>query len=544
MKLHFFLLMLLLLMTQNKSWGLPRPPIYTMPNTNYLLIENTKNDSTYILNFKRFPQNRLAGANDWSSQKGLTQFKLAYVNADISIQIPKGFNLDMWETGPISYPYITQGCSTLTPNCTNDGKSPEHPQVVDEQGFYGLMNSSVQEASARISPSFLNYLKSLPVRTPLIREMNLCVTSESYDALQGQRCKDMSTGTWRISRTVNYKEAHLKLTPTTGSDVIMLDSVGNPIISPGSTNCKIYSLSAQEKDKGGVLCTIAHYKIEFASASDEIISVASMSLRSKLHNPELNVYDSVLFINNAGYVSPARPNGLSLEWLRRGQSISVFFTKKYLSEYIKKSSNIPLTDSIEFFIENLIEPGLGEYVLTPSSQIDIKPREYSVSILSSDGLTTPYRGGLIGKDILSFPYRIMESGPASADKLDVTLSQDSGTPFQGACTFYPTNQVNNSVAVPINTYLRFYIDKISQAKVKLPIGCNRVPVDIRKSGIRDSEPQVNWTDPNGSSGITRSYLLDLEFDLTDQQAQKTVTGDIWEGEVHQSGTLTIKGSWR
>ncbi len=543
MKMYLPFLMVSLLMTQHKSWGLPPPHTGILSNQSYMYIENSKNDHVYILSFTSNPENQLGGANAWTEQKGITQFTLAKTSPDMRIQNPTGSNLDMWETGPISHPYITQACSIKTPNCTNDGKSPEHPQVVDEQGFYGLMNLSVQETAARISPSFLNYLKTVPIGAALIREMNLCVTSEPYDARRGQRCKDMSTGTWIIRRASNIKYAHLKMIPVTGSDIIMVDSAGNPTVMPGSTNCKPYSHVTPGRDSNGVLCHMFDYRLEHFADGGQLQNKGAIGVRSKYPNPELKSYDSALYINSSKFVGTNNPVGLNLVYLRGNSSVSVFFTKKYFSEYIKTNLGRPVTETMEFFIKNLIQPDLGDYIIDSSLQIDIKPRRYSVSILSSDGVATPYRKGLIGKDILSFPYKIVESGPESADRLDVTLAQDRGTPFQGSCTFYPTDIVSNGVAVPIEAYLNF--NRVSPAKgSKIPIGCDQTPVNLRELSIRDSEPKIHWTDPDGSSGITRSYLLNLEFDLTGQRAQKTVSGESWEGEVHQSGTLTIKGSWR
>ncbi|MFQ2820074.1 hypothetical protein ACK3YN_14375, partial [Aeromonas caviae] len=45
---------------------------------------------------------------------------------------------------------------------------------------------------------------------------------------------------------------------------------------------------------------------------------------------------------------------------------------------------------------------------------------------------------------------------------------------------------------------------------------------------------------------TCSHLpkLALEFDLTDPMVQRTMGDEMWEGEVEQSGTITIKGTWR
>lgn len=76
------------------------------------------------------------------------------------------------------------------------------------------------------------------------------------------------------------------------------------------------------------------------------------------------------------------------------------------------------------------------------------------------------------------------------------------------------------------------------------IRCDRTPVDIRTLGIQDNQPPLEWNDPVNGQGITRFYKLALEFDLTDPMVQRTMGDEMWEGEVEQSGTIIIKGTWR
>lgn len=200
-------------------------------------------------------------------------------------------------------------------------------------------------------------------------------------------------------------------------------------------------------------------------------------------------------------------------------------------------------DLINFNMRNAHAPESGYYEFSGTTEIIIKPRHFSVSILSSEGITNPYREGQIGKDVLSFQYNISDSGPVSADVLEMILAQDKGSPYQGNCTFYPADSQEPESAVPIPARLVFDSTRYG-ANYRHPIGCDRVPVNIRTLAIKDSQPAHNWIDPNGNPGITRFYLLKLDFDLTDPRAAQTTEGSMWEGERHQSGTLTIKGSWR
>ena len=69
-------------------------------------------------------------------------------------------------------------------------------------------------------------------------------------------------------------------------------------------------------------------------------------------------------------------------------------------------------------------------------------------------------------------------------------------------------------------------------------------MDIRTLGIQDNQPPQEWNDPVNGQGITRFYKLALELDLTDPMVQRTMGDEMWEGEVEQSGTIIIKGTWR
>ena len=198
---------------------------------------------------------------------------------------------------------------------------------------------------------------------------------------------------------------------------------------------------------------------------------------------------------------------------------------------------------INFNMKNGYAPESGYYEFSGTTEIIIKPREFSVSIISSEGVSNPYKEGNVGKDVLRFSYAISDSGPKSADILEIAISQDIGSPYQGFCTFYPVGEALSKRAVPIPSRLIFDTTD-NGAAYRHAIRCDRTPVDIRELGIADSQQPQEWNDPVSGKGISRFYKLALEFDLTDPMVQRTVGNEHWEGEVQQSGTITIKGTWR
>ncbi|MGU5890756.1 hypothetical protein [Aeromonas hydrophila] len=234
----------------------------------------------------------------------------------------------------------------------------------------------------------------------------------------------------------------------------------------------------------------------------------------------------------------------NVSYLRGQSSIYLFLSSNFFKQVVRLGLQEQLTRNlINFNMRNIKAPESGFYEFSGTTEIIIKPRDFSVSILSSEGVSNPYREGNVGKDILNFSYTISDSGPISADMLEITVSQDIGAPYQGLCTFYPAGQAVPEQAVPIPTRLVFDSTNHGTAS-RHAVRCDQTPLDIRTLGIQDSQPPQEWNDPVSGKGITRFYKLALEFDLTDPMVQRTIGNDLWEGEVQQSGTITIKGTWR
>lgn len=507
------------------------------PLRNFLFIENQEDSNLFVAPTDALDP-RLSGANAWTSLKGTRQVSLAYVDNGYNTDI-NNWNVDMWEEGPINQPYINQRCIMSYTRCDpNTAEAVNKPAVVDGKGFYGLLGAAAGWGHAKLSASFFDYLRSMPVGSRLLREMNLCATLVSFNAATGARCKDQASGYWYVRKIEHKKAGHIKFTQTNAISEVTVDSNGNPYVLPGSRGCENYVLN----NVSGVLCRFLDYSfIEDGSQTFDPIylftNIKDASLKSAISATDVQVTANMTNWAWNGYDYTAR-------YLKNQQSVSLFLSGNFFKQVVRLGLQDRLTrDLINFNMRNAHAPESGYYEFSGTTEIIIKPRHFSVSILSSEGITNPYREGQIGKDVLSFQYNISDSGPVSADVLEMILAQDKGTPYQGYCTFYPADDQEPESAVPIPARLVFDSTRYG-ANYRHPIGCDRVPVNIRTLAIKDSQPAHNWVDPNGNPGITRFYLLKLDFDLTDPRAAQTTEGSMWEGERHQSGTLTIKGSWR
>ncbi|HDZ8847781.1 TPA: hypothetical protein RUW98_002990 [Aeromonas veronii] len=519
----------------NNAAAIKKPTPREESTRNFLFIENEADDNLFITPTD-YLEPRLTGANAWTSNTD--QDSLAYVNNGTNPGV-EGYNVDMWEDGPISYPYVNQRCRRQDRGCDSaTAEAINKPAVVNEYGFFGLMGAADGWGHAKISASFFNYLRGMPVGSVLNRQMNLCYTTAKYDAAAGGRCKDQTRGTWEIANTHHKKAGHIRFIQKNTITEVIIDSNGNPFITPGSQECVNYSIGS----RNGIMCKYLDYDFRDDGSQSYSQPTISTSIKHSALDSAISNSDVQMSADRKTWVSLGTKYSVSR--LKGNTSIYIFLSSNFFKQLVRLGIQDNVVKSLlNFNMLNSTAPESGFYEFNGTTEVKIKPRSFSVSILSSDGLNNPYREGVVGKDIMSFAYNISDSGPASADKLEIAISQDIGSPYKGFCTFYPGSNVVMEDAVPIPTRLVFKStlnDTVSQHGIR----CDGSPLDIRALGIKDNQPPQTWNDPINGEGIARFYNLALEFDLTDPMVQRTIYNQLWEGEVQQSGTITIKGTWR
>ena len=128
----------------------------------FLLIENQEDNNLFVAPTDGLDP-RLTGANAWTSLKGNGQVSLAYVDNGYNTDI-NNWNVDMWENGPVKYPYINQRCIKSWAGCDpQTAEAMNKPASVNETGFFGLMLTSATGAKFTCTPSSRHCLAiSLP----------------------------------------------------------------------------------------------------------------------------------------------------------------------------------------------------------------------------------------------------------------------------------------------------------------------------------------------------------------------------------------------
>ncbi|WP_421206751.1 hypothetical protein [Aeromonas sp. 601027] len=473
---------------------------------------------------------------------------LAFSNDDNFLPrvLPDGYKLDVWEDGPISFPYASllcsnnnggnfrQGCSGFSPRA--------RPAQIDAKGFYGFSDygHSSYGLSSRLSQNTLWYLRDAPVGTSIVRDLHYCIYQDTNNS---NRCTAQTQPhDWRVRKLTTNKAGHIKFVSKDINEEIVIDSNGNPTPAPGGSGACI---ADRVGDSDGLTCTIASYNLSWVPAPyppysplDEYFF--SMVLKQRLSGsneliafkfgPQINW--APIYPGNTTIVNSARIRSRS-----GTEQIKVFFNNALLKRMYKQNK-IHFDDIAELYatystgyLFGLSIPFRGGFEFIPRAQ--------TVSIKSADGNPSPYQTGEVGKDNLVFNYELSETGYTNAARLEVKVTQDVGIPHQGRCTFYPDGQIESSRAVPVPTSIIF--SSAGNQPVSTPIECNGPPIDLRSRKIIESRPAQEWDE--GGIGYTRFYDLGLQFSLTDNMTRKTVSGDDWEGLVHQSGKIILTGIW-
>ena len=195
----------------------------------FLFIENQEDHNLFITPTD-YLDPRLTGGNAWTTDS--RQVSLAYADNGHNYTVTN-YNIDMWENGPVKYPYINQRCIKSWAGCDpQTAEAMNKPASVNETGFFGLMKAATGYAHAKLSSAFFDYLRTMPAGGILNREMNLCMTTRIYDAAAGERCINQDSGTWYVKRTQHKKAGHLRFIQTNAISEVIVDSNGAPYVLP------------------------------------------------------------------------------------------------------------------------------------------------------------------------------------------------------------------------------------------------------------------------------------------------------------------------
>ncbi len=136
-------------------------------------------------------------------------------------------------------------------------------------------------------------------------------------------------------------------------------------------------------------------------------------------------------------------------------------------------------------------PQSGYYQFTPSTLINIIPREYGISIIASDGSAHPKASGKIGSETpITFEYKVTTSASRQADSITAQVTGDAiniyGQPY---CLF---TSADETLKVPVPAFLEW--TSAAGNAVRVRNSCGENPVDMTNAAWVQTAWNANVND--------------------------------------------------
>lgn len=500
-------------------------------SNNYMFIDNEIDQEFFISSSALDP--RFSGANVWTQLES-TQTSLGYMGFVGWLAVNS--YADMWITNsPITQPFRGIRCMSQGANCSSSGAISA--DVIDNEGFYHAKSGDTVYTGvygfASLSNSAYSYFNNLPINTTETYELNYCTTAKNYDYKSGQRCKDLASGaTWNTYKLTLTKTSHLTLKGTGAMAEIWVASDGTPSVSSGSDLCKITVVSG----KSGLACKMIDYQLRESKIFSTLLTV-----KMKINNTMLGftpAFDSIKYSSDGNtwnnFDTPVVYNQI---FTTSGKYVTVFLSNDFFKQALNKGTNLTNKDGVfTFYFSNSISPESGFYQFTPSTKLNILPREYGISIVSTDGDTNPKASGKIGDDSppIEFEYKVTTSAARQADSITAQVKGESvtldGVPY---CLF---KSPDKSLQVPIPAYLSWISSTGGEVKVRN--SCSEAPVDMTDA----TWVQTAWN-ASVNDGFFFTTNLKLLFPMNDVRSKLSVNDEDWMGTVSASGTVEVTAKW-
>lgn len=317
----------------------------------------------------------------------------------------------------------------------------------------------------------------------------------------------------------------------------MISNSGEFYVLPGSRDCESSVIAGNQ----GVACRFLTHELTLASA----INIDMLSLTPSIKDSRLaSLSQSDFQISTDKNTWYKQGSKMPFSQLNKSNAVYIFMSKNVIKEISKIPPPRRLVNMFSLIVSNELHPGSGFYEIKGSTDVNFTSRQMSVAIREKNGLTHPVKSGTVGRDKLEFEYLITESASVPSESLEVSVRQDMGSPFNKNCTFYPPNNVTQSMAVEVPAKIQF-TDRIGSFKnIFAQVYCDGTPLDLRKLGIVETRSSIPWAESDSVAGAIRFYDISLLFDLRPKSVTQTVGGEQWEGEVYQSGTISVKSVWK
>lgn len=496
----------------------------------YLFIDNNVDNEFFITPGLLDP--RFTGSNVWT-RYSTYQTSLGYMGYALWGAVNRYF--DMWLTdSPISHPFNGIRCMSNGSSCPSSGYLPA--DATDNEGFYhALSGNSVYNGSygsASLSQSAYAYFRNQTVGAIDNFTLNFCYTLTNFDHASGEKCRDLSSGAyWYYLAYKLTKVGHLTLKNTGALSEVFIASDGSSSVASGDSQC--YSGIANQSS--GVICKMLSYSLQQTQRV-----TAYLDFRMVVDTAQLGFTPAASEIkfsgDGASWINFSTPTIYTNVFSTSGEYVYVFISNEFFKKMLNTSTQLSNSDSLfTFYFDNAVTPESGYYQFTASNKITITPKEYGISIVSSDGHSHPRSSGKIGDEKpIEFEYKVITSATRQADSITAQVTGESIL-LDGLhwCLFTSTDQISQ---VPIPAYLSW--TSRSGTEMTTRNSCGESAIDMT---------DANWVQTAWNAAIDEGYFftttLKLIFPMNHSRSNFTTTGLDWMGTVSASGEIKVTASW-
>ncbi|CDL12708.1 Fimbria adhesin EcpD [Klebsiella pneumoniae] len=498
----------------------------------YMFIDNDVDDEYFITTSSLSP--RFTGANIWTKYK-TNQRSLGYMGNSGWSYSNRYF--DLWiDNSPINQPFLGLRCMSTGANCPASGYIPA--DVLDKDGFYHAMSgNSVANGyygAGVLSQSAYEYFRNRPVGTIDNLQLNLCYmdSKADYDFASGVRCKDLPSGGKWVYYTMNLeKVSHLTLNSTGAMAEVWIASDGTPSVNLGSELCQMGVVGSAS----GIICKMVSYSFQETKTL-----TTSLDFRMVIDTTLLGFSPSSSDVKYSGdgasWTNFGSTSTYNKVFKPSGEYIYVFLSNAFFKKALKAGTDLTNKDELfTFYFDNSVTPQSGYYQFTPSTLINIIPREYGISIIASDGSAHPKASGKIGSETpITFEYKVTTSASRQADSITAQVTGDAiniyGQPY---CLF---TSADETLKVPVPAFLEW--TSAAGNAVRVRNSCGENPVDMTNAAW----VQTAWN-ANVNDGFFFTTTLKLLFPMDDSHSQFTTDGHDWMGTVSATGDVKVTATW-
>lgn len=500
------------------------PVKYADQNNGYVFIENNIDQEYFIATKALDP--RFTGGNSLGKYS-TKQVSFGYMGIHVA---NSNGNVDMWiENSKIDTPFQGIRCMSQGATCPSTGFLA--PELTTKHGIYKAESGNSiyngNYAFASFGPNAYQYFNQLAVGSTDIFEFHYCYTREDYNLQKGQRCSDASSGTWRYTNFSATKIGHIQLSRTNAASEIWIATDGTPSLTPGAQECSETVVASV----AGIACKMVNYTAQTSEAIPVGIrltmNVNASTLGFTPSSTELKISgDGTSWYNynattSARYIFKPDHDG-----------IYIFFSRPFFKKMVNNGGTIQSDDgTFTFNFSNSQALESGFYEFTATTQLDILPREYSISI-NPIGASAEQQHGIIGSDQnIEFNYKIMLSAPRMADLVTAqVLGESAKVSGQNYCVFKETKY---QVAIP--SYLSYTAANGAIQNIASACGDPAIPI------TQALWEEVPWDVNN--SGFFYSTQLKFWLPMNDPISEKTIDGGFWHGVVNAEGEIEVKAKW-